>query len=175
MEVKQWVDGDAPPEAARPVPKDGEYIHVWGRLKDFNGKRHIASHIMRPITDFNEINYHLLEATAIHLFFTRGPPETALQGGVKTEDMFVDSYGAGGMNGATNYGGRTLPAKLSATGRKVWTLLNNSPQNNEGLHVQMIAQQTGIPINEIFKAGDELLQEGLIYTTIDDETWAVME
>lgn len=173
MEVKKWINDDVP-ESAKVEPKEGEYIHVWGRLKDFNGKRHIGAHIIRPITDFNEVNYHLLEATAVHLFFTRGPPETANQGGVKSEGMFVDNDGAGGMNGAMN-GGRTLPAKLSATSRKVYSLLNDSPQNNEGLHVQNISSQLGLPISDVFKAGDELLQDGLIYTTVDDETWAVLE
>jgi replication factor A2 len=177
MEVKQWVDSDAAPESVRETPKEGEYIHVWGRLKDFNGKRHIGSHKIRPITDFNEINYHLLEATAVHLYFTRGPPETANLGGVKSEGgMFVDNgYGGGGLNGAATNGGKSLPAKLSAMGRKVYNLLNESPQNNEGLHVQEITRQLGAPINDVFKAGDELLQDGLIYTTIDDETWAVLE
>ena len=175
MEVKQWVDGDAAPDSVREVHKEGEYIHVWGRLKDFNGKRHIGSHKIRPITDFNEISYHLLEATAVHLFFTRGPPESANAGGVKSEDLMVDhGYGGAVSNGASA-GGRSLPAKLSALGKRVYTLLCEEPQNNEGLHVQMIAQKLGSEINAVFKAGDELLQDGLIYTTIDDETWAVLE
>lgn len=175
VEVKQWVDSDAAPESVRETPKEGEYIHVWGRLKDFNGKRHIGSHKIRPITDFNEISYHLLEATAVHLYFTRGPPESA-NAGVKSEGgLMVDNgYGGGGLNGATT-GGTSLPAKLSAMGRKVYNLLNESPQNNEGLHVQEITRQLNANINDVFKAGDELLQDGLIYTTIDDETWAVLE
>jgi replication factor A2 len=32
-----------------------------------------------------------------------------------------------------------------------------------------------MPVNEVFKAGDELLGLGVIYTTVDDETWAVLE
>lgn len=173
MEVKQWKDGDAPEEANKGVAKEGEYIHVWGRLKDFNGKRHIGSHVIRPITDFNEINYHLLEATAVHLYFSRGPPESINgQGG---DSLFVKSEGGNNYGATTNGAARELPARLSAHARKVFQLLNESPQNNEGLHVQHIAQHTKIPREDVFKAGDELLQDGLIYTTIDDETWAVLE
>ena len=119
---------------------------------------------------------HLLEATAVHLYFTRGPPESA-NGAVKAEGgMFVDSYG-GATNGGAAIGGagKKLPARMSAAARKVFALLQSAPQNNEGLHVQMIATQTGIAVNEVFKAGDELLGDGLIYTTVDDETWAVLE
>lgn len=152
-------------------------MRVWGRLKAFNDKRHVGAHIIRPITDFNEVNMHLLEATAVHLFFTRGPPY-ALKG-AKTEDggdgMFVGGY-AGGANGAD--GGdasRQLPRNTSATAKRVFALLQAAPQNNEGLHVHNIAAQLNIPTNEVFKAGDELLGNGLIYTTVDDETWAVLE
>jgi replication factor A2 len=175
LEVKQWVDGDAAPESVRPTPKEGEYIHVWGRLKDFNGKRHIGSHVIRPITDFNEINYHLLEATAVHLYFSRGPPETLNQGGnIKSEGMFVENEYGGATNGSTN-GSKSISAKISANARKVWSLLNSAPQNNEGLNVHMIAQECQMPVNDVFKAGDELLQEGKIYTTVDDETWALLD
>jgi replication factor A2 len=145
---------------------------VFGRLKSFNNKRHVAAHMIHPVTDYNEINYHLLEATSVHLYFTRGPPESA--SGVKSEEngMFVDG---GVSNGASALGGKKLPAKISGIGRKVYELLQSEPQNNEGLHVNNIAQKLGVPSNEVFKAGDVLLGEGLIYTTVDDETWAVLE
>lgn len=110
----------------------------------------------------------------MHLYFTRGPPQSA--GGVKTEQgtgMFVDSYGGNNAPAAT--GGKKLSAKISQVGRRVFEMLQNSPQNNEGLHVHHIATQLGVDVNDVFKAGDELLGEGLIFTTVDDETWAVLE
>lgn len=171
------MDPDSVPEAGRAIPKEGEYLRVWGRLKSFNNKRHVGAHYLRPVADFNEISYHFLEATAVHLYFTRGPPESlAGAGGVKNEgagSMFVDGYGGGG--GAAPNGGKKLPPKISPVARKVFTLLQTSPQNNEGLHVQNIAAQLSITVNDVFKAGDELLSDGLIYTTVDDETWAVLE
>jgi replication factor A2 len=86
--------------------------------------------------------------------------------------MFVDG---GASNDASAFGGKKLPPKVSMIGRRVYELLQSEPQNNEGLHVQNIANKLGVPSNEVFKAGDELLGEGLIYTTVDDETWAVLE
>jgi len=176
VDVKQWIDSDADPETAKALPSEGQYIHVWGRLKEFNNKRHVACHVLRPITDFNEISMHLLEATAVHLYFTHGPPDSA-NGAVKAEGgMFVDGgYGATNGGGAVGGAGKKLPANTSAVGRKVFTYLQSAPQNNEGLHVHQIASTLNIPANEVFKAGDELLGNGLIYTTVDDETWAVLE
>jgi replication factor A2 len=88
--------------------------------------------------------------------------------------MFV---GDAATNGGATIGGagKKLPAKISAVGRKVYNLLQTAPQNNEGLHVHQIASELGIQPNDVFKAGDELLGDGLIYTTVDDETWAVLE
>jgi len=88
--------------------------------------------------------------------------------------MFVDGYG-GATNGAAAGGAKQLPARITASARKVYNLLRDEPQTNEGLHVRNIAQKLGVEVNNVFKAGDELLQDGLIYTTVDDETWAVLE
>jgi replication factor A2 len=178
IEVKQWIDGDADPETAKPLPKEGTYLRVWGRLKAFNNKRHVGAHHIRPITDYNEISYHLLEATAVHLYFTRGPPGSA--SGVKREggedSMFVDNYGGGSTaNGAPAAVGKKMSNKIGAVGRRVFNLLQTAAQTNEGLHVHNIASQLSISVNDVFKGGDELLGEGLIYTTVDDETWAVLE
>jgi len=173
FQVKKWIDGDAAPEDEDASLKEGQYVHVWGRIKDFNGKRHVISHIIRPITDYNEISAHLLEATAVHLYFTRGPVDAQNGAAARSEGMFVDSYGDA-KNGAAAVGNR-LPAGMSALSKSVFKVLEEAPQNNEGLNIQHIAQQLKASAIDVHKAGDELLQHGLIYTTIDDETWAVLE
>src|SRR3954470_17340678 len=87
VEVKQWIDIDTSTSdsgGAEDMNKaklvENAYCRVWGRLKAFNNKRHVGAHVIRPVTDYNEINYHLLEATVVHLFFTRGPPSAATNG-----------------------------------------------------------------------------------------------
>jgi len=154
------------------MPKEGDYIHVWGTLKDFGGRRNIGARTIRAITtDFNEITYHLLEATAIHLHFTRGPPSNAANGGL----FVAGGANEGGAAANTAAGGKPLPRNMSKNGMAVFKFLQDAPQGNEGLHVANIASTLGISQAEVFKAGDELLAEGMIYTTIDDETWAVLE
>jgi replication factor A2 len=172
IDVKQWTDPNATVDDDKYAPKEGDYVHVYGKLKDFNGKHHIGPNAIRPVTDFNEINHHLLSATAVHLYFTRGPPGQA-NGGVKSEGngLFVD----GNAGGPIGVGGKKLPAGMTPMAKKVYEFLQNSPQNNEGLHVHEIARLLNVPSSEVFKSGDELILQGLIYTTIDDETWAVLE
>lgn len=175
IEIKQWIDGDADAEARSPIPKENDYIRVWGRLRAFNNKRHIGAHMIRLITDFNEVSYHLLEATAVHLYYTRGPlPSTDAVKDEGGTGIFVDNLRVGA--GASVPGSsRKPPANISTAARKVYNLLSCDAQNNEGLHVSLIAQKLGMQVNEAYKAGDELLGTGTIYTTVDDETWALLE
>lgn len=118
---------------------------------------------------------HLLEATYSHLYFTRGPPESLQQNSdgnamdTGGNSMFVDAPGHG------NAGGLAAGKHMSPLARKVFNHLAAVPQNNEGLHAQVIAAQIGLPVNDVFKAGDELLGIGVIFTTVDDETWAVLD
>jgi replication factor A2 len=180
LEVKKWVDADAPrhdengdPISSSKELKMGEWARVWGRLKAFNNKRHVGAHVIRPIVDKNEINYHLLEATAVHLYFTRGPPEqfSTTDGGVgagqqnATGNGYDANAGGGGMN---------MP-NLSINAKKVMQFLRNEPQNNEGLHMQQIAAATQMTLPDVQKAGDELILHSLIFTTVDDHTWALLD
>jgi len=174
IEAKQWIDTDSNKdemdvESKSKLVQDG-YCRVWGRVKQFNNKRHVGAHIIRPITDYNEINYHLLEATAVHLFFTRGPPPTAQSAGQKV----AGTNGAGAVQQEFDPQQEALLSGVTPLARRVFRTLVKSPQSNEGLHVQMIASQMGVSVSDAYKGGEQLLASGLIFTTSDDDTWAVM-
>ena len=157
------VESDSKPK----LVEDG-YCRVWGKLKAFNNKKHVGAHVIRPVTDYNEINYHLLDATAVHLFFTRGPPDPEKgQNGVKS------NAGAAGAQQPTS-NGPSLPS-MSAGARKLLQTLKATPQSNEGLHVQVLASQMGTNTDAAQRAADELISLGLIFTTVDEFTWALLE
>jgi replication factor A2 len=173
IEVKQWPDSDtstSDPGGAEDMNKaklvENAYCRVWGRLKAFNNKRHVGAHVVRPITDYNEIHYHLLEATAVHLFFTSGPPASkdGQQNGSKAE----------GVAGGNEMNSRPM-ANISPLARRLYNALKETPQSNEGLHVQMLASQLQAEANNIHKAAEELLAIGWVFTTVDDNTWAILE
>ena len=179
IEVKVWIDAEAFADAShpsndKPKPVEQGYARVWGRLKAFNNKRHVGANIIRPVQDFNEIQYHLLEATAVHLHFTRGAPETLQQ-----QQQQQGKAGGVAVNGQANGGGGgqtdARAAGASRAARKVYETIKNAPQTHEGLHMSDIATRSGMDMGEVLKAGDELSGLGMIYTTVDDSTWAILD
>ncbi|KAI0453107.1 replication protein A, subunit RPA32 [Xylaria acuta] len=172
IEVKQWLDADkSAEEAATPAFAEEDYVRVWGRLKSFSNKRHVGAHVIKPVRDFNEVNYHLLEATYVHLFFTRaGPPGGgggdggAAGGGDNNNDsMFVDQ------------GDDARHRGYSAKARRMYDYLQRSGNPTEGIHMQVIARETGMTIQDVMAGAEELLSHGTIYTTMDDETYAILD
>ena len=164
--------------AAKPKLVENEWARVWGKLKAFNNRRHVGAHVIRPITDKMEITYHLLEATYVHLYFTRGPVEQfskagAIEGGEAFKRDADGGYG-GGQATVGAAAGRTL-SNVGQMARRVYQTLKSSPQSNEGLHVHNIAASLGVNVNEVVNAGNELLEHSLIFTTVDDLTWALLE
>lgn len=175
VEIKQWIDSGNPDKTPRFAPDT--YLRVFGRLQTFNGKLSINSQNMRPIEDFNEVNYHLLEATYVHLCLTKGASAGGRQQGGDGMDM---GGGGDGMFVDGGYGGagdsRAMQARLSPCSRNartVFTFLTNA--SAEGQHITQVAAGTGLSNKDIMTAAEELLSEGLVYTTEDDETWAILE
>lgn len=64
------------------------YIRVIGTIKDFGNRRHLAASQVRPISDHNEIFFHLLEAQYVHLLLRRGKP-------VRPSLLFARTLGGG--------------------------------------------------------------------------------
>jgi replication factor A2 len=172
VEVKVWIDTDAMESSDnKPKVTEGAWARVWGKLRSFGNKRHVGAHVIRKIDDMNEVNYHLLEAAVVHCYFTKGPPEQFM----KTEDTGGAQQQTGGQVAVPEqHGGRALPP-MSANAKQVFNALKTTPQNNEGLHVQNIAAQLRMDVPDAMKAGDELLSLGVIFTTVDDDTWAILE
>ncbi|KAI2686290.1 hypothetical protein CBS147355_1777 [Penicillium roqueforti] len=182
VEVKKWVDsatadsmdtddGKAPADGKTEVELNG-HARVFGSIKSFGNKRYIGAHSVRPLTDINELHTHLLEATAVHLFFTRGPPgggggaAAGNAGGVDAVMGGADDYGAG-QNKAL--------ASMSLVAKKIYNLLKTEPQDDTGLHMQVIASKLNMPASEVGSAGEELLGAGVIFSTMDEQTWAILE
>lgn len=145
------------------------YARVWGRLKTLPNKPVVFAHVIRPVTDFNEVSCHMLEATAVHLQLTKGPPQGQNKDGASNGPNGQDA-GYGSMQGVVSD-----DRSLAPQAKRVLNCLRSTPQSNEGLHAQDIARRLGIEVGDVMKAGEQLVNAGKIYTTVDDITWAVLE
>ncbi|KAK4161280.1 replication factor A protein 2 [Cladorrhinum sp. PSN259] len=169
IDVKKWID---PEKAGDNESKFGldTYVRVLGRIQSFNGKLHIGAHHMRAIDDFNEVNYHLLEATYVHLCIAKGPGGGG--GGVgsvggaghDSDSMFVD----GGSNA-------NKTANCSRLAQRLYDFLAGSAEGTSGININDIVSGTGMSARDVTGAADELLGQGLVYTTVDDVTWAILD
>lgn len=172
IEVKQWNDADADTMQTNSTKQklvEGAYCRAWGKLKSFHDRRHVNATIIRPVDDMNEISYHMLESTAVHLYYTRGPP-----GGTGNSN----TGGAAPANGAMQHqqtGRNAEVAALGSVAQKVYRFIQQQPQDDQGFHQQVIASQLGLDTADVARAGDQLVESGLIYTTVDDMTWALLE
>lgn len=179
IEVKRWID----PEESNAMDTDGStgkpklvenaYVRVFGTLKAFNNKRHVGARPagIRVVTDLNEVQMHLLEATAVHLFFERGPPAAAQNG---VGGAHTNGAAATNGTGATLNGAR-VPPGLSLAAQKVYQCLSAAPESNEGLHYHDIAARINMDVATVQDAGPELSAAGLLYSTVDEDTWALLE
>jgi len=167
IDVKKWID---PEKAGDSESKFGldTYVRVFGRIQSFNGKLHIGAHHMRAIDDFNEVNYHLLEATYVHLCFTKGAGgggNAAAGHDAGGDSMFVDS---GNHNS-------NKTANCSRAAQRLYDFLSGSEDGTTGVNLNEIVSGTGMAASDVSRAADELLGQGLVYTTVDDETWAILD
>lgn len=192
IEAKQWVDsttarmdddmdvdGTTTKEdsaASKSKVELNGFVKVFGKLKVFGNKRFLGAHNVRPLTNLNELHTHFLEATAVHLFFQRGPPPSA-NGGVD-EGFAKPGAKAGALEGgqddhAAGARARILPP-MSPAARRVYNLLKGLSKDDNGLHAQYIAAELGLSSSDVVKAADELVSNTLIFSTVDDFTWAIL-
>jgi hypothetical protein len=64
---------------------------------------------------------------------------------------------------------------LSLNARVVFKALWHTPQGNDGLSLERLMECTSMERQRIIDATDELLNWGLIFSTVDDETWVVVQ
>jgi replication factor A2 len=167
-------------------------VRVLGQLKSFNNKKHVGSHHIRLVTDFNEVMYHLLEAASIHLHLTRGPPEQFAPtgdgmagnvgyniphggGDVAMGGMHGGVVGGRGVGGGAAGGGGAYPPNSSHNARVVYETIKAASESNEGVHYKVIQMRSNLPIDAVTKGIEELVARGAAYTTLDENHVATMD
>ncbi|KAG8856053.1 replication factor A protein 2 [Tulasnella sp. 330] len=167
VETRQWIEQGPNADIDQMKLNQGcienRWVRVLGNLKHFSGKRHFAAQHVRPITDWHEIYFALLEALSVHLQYTKGPLASSTHG---IQGHSMSDYTA------TSGGGRQQQdqwAHLPAMERKIVYYIINSAPPEIGIHVSALTKGLGqVNAVEVSDALERLTEAGHIFNTIDE-------
>jgi replication factor A2 len=150
---------------------DGMYVRVHGQLKGFLGKRTLNVFSIRPLTDYNEIASHFIDCIYVHLYNTR---LRKLQGGVTPQPQMANTTSTP-MKGYQSTPVNQFSSQYNVEGQKNieqmvldFLQLPTSNVDEKGVHRDVIAHQLRVSVDKLMSAMQNLVEEGLIYSTTDD-------
>lgn len=168
-----WLDGDQDTSnipAAIPVVEN-TYCSMSGSIRNQGGRKHIMVFSIYPITDLNEVTAHMLAVINISLKaeqMTDQVPEPTMK-----NEMSM-SYGNSNFETSMsmNNCGLTLPQQRVYRAVKATQGQSEGGANSRDV---LNALTVKMPIKEVDKILDFLMQEGHIYSTIDDYHFMVTD
>uniref|UniRef100_A0A7S0WS52 Replication protein A C-terminal domain-containing protein n=1 Tax=Pyramimonas obovata TaxID=1411642 RepID=A0A7S0WS52_9CHLO len=177
VEVRMWLDdeGDLGQSMSGSGYAKGTYVRVYGNLRTFQNQRNIVAFQIRPVVDFNEVTFHLLEAIFVHTKRTKamgmgaGAPTTP---NVKFNPNAPANYQTPVPAYNGNSGANNNSNGMEACQDKVMRAFE-TPQaatNEAGLSVDSLVQELGSMFSkeQIRTAVETLVNDGHLYSTIDD-------
>ncbi|KAJ7109452.1 hypothetical protein C8R44DRAFT_802555 [Mycena epipterygia] len=166
MEAKMWTETPEDQKentSWRGIPFKGDpvYVRVTGSIKTHNAKRYIHANNIRLVKDPNEVYFHILEVISVHVILQKGLPPRP---GQEPQAAPVQGQSAYAIQSRPAH----IPAMFSPMADNVVRYLSSLPPNPEGTHVGDIAKALNYPAMELSDTVDRLIDEGHIFTTVDD-------
>jgi replication factor A2 len=162
------------------------YVRVIGRLTEYQNARSINCFHISPITDFNEVTKHRLEAIYAHLVNTKGYIRKS-----GNQMQVKSSQGMGMGMGFGSYGSNPLPnqnnismdtsmsydhgfASFTPVQGMVYNVFASSKDNSRGITMVEVAEALPrVPKSQVMDAIQFLANEGHVFTTIDDDHYSL--
>ncbi|KAF9562546.1 replication protein A subunit RPA32 [Agrocybe pediades] len=178
IEARQWLDASNEDEAKKWEDiQEQQYVRVTGGLKSFGKKRYVNATHIRGIKDSHEIYFHILEAIAVSLILERGAPSSAGAAALKKTEATTGGMSAYSAQNA-NSTRHDQYAHLTELQQAIIHFILDQPPREEGIHVAQIAKAIGANADDARKIGnalDALMDEGHVFTTIDDSHFSVSQ
>jgi len=171
IEVKEWnEDGNLiKAQISDEAAVEHQYVRIIGKLDTYNDNPQVVANTVRKLQDGNELTYHLLEV--VHA------GEKYKQGGqiVGSPSMGIKNMNFGGMQASTplavqntNQGGGQLEAAVT-------NFLNAASEEVGGSMITFINENQGMFSEaEIRAKFNDWAGEGIIYSTIDDDHYSIV-
>jgi len=173
MEARNWSTSEEDASDKWGGVTEGIYVRVTGTPKIFGQKRYINATTLRPITDPNEIQFHFLEAMMVTKILEKGAPPRP---GDKPRAAVANGNGDHSAYSNQHHSTAANPqwASLPDIQRRIVEYMASQPVIPEGIHARNIASAIpGGNATAIARALDDLMDNGYIYSTIDDSHFAL--
>lgn len=162
IEVRLWQnDSDDDSEQVRMLRSalvEGVYVHVYGKVQEYNSVKNITGFSIRPLTDHNEIASHLAHAALTHLQNVRGVAAHQQPRGAG-----VDAPVVGFQRSATN--------GLTPLQNAIMDVFVQSVSGDNGLSIQEVQRMLpgSYSYQQVQKDIAWMSNEGHLYSTCDDD------
>lgn len=165
--VKMYINNDGNEDMERNQRgqlKDGIYVRVFGHVAQYNNETSINAFSIRPVTDYNEITYHLSQIIFQHLHLTKG---TDTQGGA--------AAAAQAMAAVPKQVVHQQVGGMTPVDTEVLNIFNSmdTSGNEAGMGVADVITHSNNRLDQstVMAAIHRLVEDGHLYSTIDDAHW----
>ncbi|KAF8274919.1 hypothetical protein EI94DRAFT_7764 [Lactarius quietus] len=173
LEARHWPDSvnqDSEDSQDEVVPNS--FARVTGTIKTFGTKKYINATHIRPVRDPHEPFYHVLEAMTVQLIFDRGPPGAPVNGQITAGGTHaISAYSAQGHQAEV----KDQYSHLQPVPRSIVQFMLSQPHSREGVHVGAIVKAVGADAESIENALERLMDDGVIFSTIDEAHFQVSQ
>lgn len=162
--VKMFINNDGNEDLERQQRAElvnGIYVRVFGHIHQYMNDSQINAFSIRPITDHNEVTYHLSQVIFQHLHLTKGSagqPQQAMPAAVNP----------------TAPAPTGMPGGMAPVDTEVLNIFNTADTSSDtGLTVADIITHSNNRFDHgtVMASINRLVDEGHLYSTIDDAHW----
>jgi len=172
INVKEWVDDGniAITEMREEAAVEHQYVRITGKLEEYDGKPQVVANRVCKLTNGNELTYHFLEVVYTGEKYEQGGQIV----GTPSQAMNSMNFG-GGMQTSTPIANSNSNNNSSALDDALTTFLSNSNEETGGSILDFIAEsRETFSEPEIREKFNSWAAEGLIYSTIDDDHFSIV-
>ena len=191
IDVKEWTDEQDPARKTKmreEAAVQHQYVRIIGKMQDYEGKPSVVAYSVRKLTSGNELTHHFLEVVHSLEKYKRASQIVGSPNGMMNASGVTSMSGIQMGNG--NVGGfnpgHTMPSSssrpitnndndddgTSPLKREILGFLTGGGNSGKNIQEFVAANSTKWGRDKIMEAVSELSQDGLIYSTTDDNHYA---
>uniref|UniRef100_A0A8D9ECX7 Replication protein A 32 kDa subunit n=1 Tax=Cacopsylla melanoneura TaxID=428564 RepID=A0A8D9ECX7_9HEMI len=164
-----WIDAED--HGYKPL-KENTFVKIVGHIKSLqDGKKNLMIYSAQYVEDFNEVTSHMLEVVLIPLKAEK--MKTVTQGDNYAKMQLQSNYGNDSSMNNSSVG----VTGASGDAAKIMQVIRSFKNDNYGVDINTIVSNLAIkmPLQQVKNIVEELINEGHIYTTIDDNHFQTVD